>query len=374
MVKKRWMSMMAIVLGLGGLGAAPALSHIPTAPPLWALAQVGGGKSSGAPTASSLYRSTDGGVDWSPLTSTFTGFSMPTMLTATDGFLSGVQTNGDPYYESTGDGGVSWSRTKTKDLATLGFLNASQGWRSMTNMPIQGKVQWRLLTTNNGGRTWTPVLTRFLPEVSVTSAPFFISPTVGWILDIIGPQWNVFRTTNGGHSFTRLTAQTLGGAGESPVGITFTTKSRGWTLVESIGAGGAGLNALLTTNDGGVHWTTDTGLPKVPTVEHFDFLNATEGFVLTPMKTVSTREGFTPYGTDLYVTTNGGKTWSLRYQSPGQTLRNIVFVNANLAYATSLHSLLESTNGGRAWRVVYRNAGITFQALESTNRISRLSQ
>lgn len=373
MASKRWMGMIAMMLGLGGLGAAPAVSRVATAPPLWALAEASG-QSSGAPPTASLYRSTDGGVDWSPVISNFTGFSLPAMLTAKDGFLSGVQTNDVPYYASTGDGGVSWARTKAKDLATLGFLNASQGWRSMTNMPIQGKVQWRLLTTNNGGRTWIPVLTRSLPEVSVTSAPFFISPKVGWILDIIGPQWNVFRTTNGGRSFTRLTAKTLGGAGVSPVGITFTTKSRGWTLVESIGAGGAGLNELLTTNDGGATWTADTGLPKVPTVEHFDFLNAADGFVLSPMKTVSTRQGFTPYGTRLYVTANGGQTWSLRYQSPVRTLRNIVFVNANLAYATSLHNVLESTNGGRAWTVVYRNAHLSFQALESTNSISRLSQ
>ncbi len=373
MVKNRWMGIIAGILGLGGLGAAPAVSRIATIPSLWALAETRR-HSPGAPIAPSLYRSTDGGVDWSQLSSHFTGFNPPVMLTAKDGFSSGSQANGDLYYQSTRNGGVTWARTKTQDLAMIGFLNGREGWRSMTNMPVQGKVQWRILATNNGGQTWTPVLARSLPEISVTSAPFFLSHTVGWILDIIGSQWNVLKTTNGGRSFTRLTAKTLGGAGVSPVGVTFTTASRGWMLVESTGAGGAGLNELMTTKDGGVRWNAETGLPKVPTVEDFDFLNAAQGFVLTPMTAVSTRAGFTPHGTRLYGTADGGRTWTLRYQSSARTLRNILFINATLAYATGLHSVLESTNGGRAWKVVYRNLDLSFQALESTNRISRLSQ
>lgn len=370
MGKKRWMGMIAIVLGLGGLAAAPAPSKTLAGPPLWALAE----PSSAASAEPSLYRSIDGGLHWSRLSAGFSGFGAPVMLTGKDGFASGVQANGTSYYESTQNGGVSWSRTNTRDVAMLGFLNSLRGWRSMTNAPATGPVQWRLLTTDNGGATWTKISTRSLPQLSVTSAPFFISPKVGWILDIIGPEWNVFKTTNGGRSFTRLTSHGLGGAGVSPVGVTFTTDRRGWTLVDSIGAGGAGLNELLTTNDGGRRWTADTGLPKVPTVEHFDFLDTEQGFVLTPVRTVSGRDGFVPHGTRLYQTADGGKIWTLRYQSSRKTLTDVAFITAKVAYATGRHGVLESYDGGRTWKLVYRNPDLTFLSLWSTNRVSRLSQ
>jgi hypothetical protein len=297
------------------------------------------------------------------------------MLSPKIGWTSGQTSQGVLYFGKTVDGGAQWSHyTNSKDLVGIGFLNRNLGWRSMTSLPPSGDVAWKVYFTANGGGRWKKVFSAKLPSTSVTSAPFFLNRRRGWILNIAGPEWYVMETTNGGKNFRRVSQHVLGGAGVTPIGVTFLTPSRGWTLVASTGAGAGGINFLMTTTDGGARWAEVRNLPKLPTVEQFGFTSVESGWVLAPVREKPGRSQITPIGTALYKTTDGGRSWSRVYDSASRTMTNLVFVGPKLGYAAADHAILKTDNGGRDWTVVYVNPKITFETMWSLNRYSRFSQ
>lgn len=297
------------------------------------------------------------------------------MLTADVGWAAEQIESGDLYFIKTSDGGKDWTRYfGSQDLAAIGFLNASDGWRSMTDLPNYEKVLWKLYRTSDGGQHWTFVLQSRLAENTATSAPFFLNSQKGFVLDIVGPEWYVLATNNGGKSFRRLTKQPLGGAGVSPIGVTFTTPQRGWTLVASTGAGAGGLNFLRTSTNGGKSWRERTELTTLATAEQFDSLSAKKGYVLAPIRAITGQSAITPVGTKLYQTINGGRSSRLIDQSEGPTLTNLVFVSRRKGFATAGSRLFETQDGGQRWHFIYRNPGLDFQSIRSLNRLSRLSQ
>jgi len=364
------------VLGTAGLGGMALLARPPERPaPLWATAIAERDQDRTDPVLASLYESVDGGRHWTRRLNVFTALYPPAMLSDTLGWASGQTEGGTLYFAKTVNGGGHWTRyLASKEITGIGFLNARDGWRSMTNFPTSGQVVWTVYATVDGGKHWRRLLQSHLAANAVTSAPFFLTSKLGFILEIVGGAWYVLGTQNGGRTFHRLTQHALGGAGVSPIGVTFTTPKRGWSVVASTGAGAGGLNFLMTSTNGGQTWSERTGLPKLASVEQVDFVSAQDGYVLAPVRLRSERVSLIPTGTLLYHTTNGGQSWTLTAKMAKTTLTDLVFVSPGHGFASDGSMIVQTEDGGLRWQPIYRNRRLIFQSLWSLNQVSRLSQ
>jgi photosystem II stability/assembly factor-like uncharacterized protein len=111
----------------------------------------------------------------------------------------------------------------------------------------------------------------------------------------------LFRTTNGGASWTLISRTTLGnptpeaGVGDLPNGngvtqILFVDATHGW-----MGLNSPGVN-LFRSQDGGVTWTPVPVIPTAVPVTSLSFTDAMHGTVVTPEGT--------------WTTSDGGVTWT----------------------------------------------------------------
>lgn len=343
-----------------------------SAPPLWVL---GASHSQSAETSAPerLLESRDGGVHWTVLQKRLSVFAPPVMVTAEKGFVSGIGGNG-VYYAETHDGGARWIRTPSNNVPAFGFLNRRIGWLSLTKNPAKnGPTRWMLMATTDGGQSWVKRTSQILSGVSTTSSPFFLTSRLGWILDESGASWTVWRTSDGGRQFRRVSRR-LGGSGVAPVGVTFTSRMRGWILATATAGGAEAVNYLLTSSDGGAHWRKLPSLAKLPTVEHLDFVTPQDGWILAPMTVREKNASTTGVGTRLLRTVDGGRTWQPVYATMSRTFSDVVFLSPRVGYATAGGDVLKTRNGGASWTVVFHAGLLRLTTIWSLNRYSRESQ
>ncbi len=130
----------------------------------------------------------------------------------------------------------------------------------------------------------------------------------------------------------------------------------------------------MTSTNGGQTWSENTALPKLATVEPFDFLTANDGYVLAPVRTISGRSAVTPVGTRLHQTTDGGVSWRRVDQSQSMTLTNLVFLTSFKGLAVEGSRVFETEDGGRRLHWIAQEPDLDFHSLWSLNQILRLSQ
>jgi photosystem II stability/assembly factor-like uncharacterized protein len=103
------------------------------------------------------------------------------------------------------------------------------------------------------------------------------------------PESVVYSTTDGGASWRpgpSLPAQAYD--------VFFIDKSHGWTVDLKAN------NSLLSTSDGGLHWSTVAPIPSTQGVTGFQFVTTGIGWA----------SGSEPAGNTLIKTTDGGRTWT----------------------------------------------------------------
>lgn len=232
-------------------------------------------------------------------------------------------------------------------LAAVQFVSATQGW-------VAGAG--RVLTTGDAGHTWTTQYTgpAKLYQVDFTDAAH------GWAVGTNA----LLRTTDGGATWTQLSEPACGTPVES---VHFVTPDLGYAVaggaqVWMSGGVPAAVNGgeLLTTTDGGSHWTRVAGAPAQ--AQTVCFSSQQNGFVGTPGK--------------VWHTTDGGKTWTAAFTEPGAgpgvrqsapdtTVLECAGGNAAwvlfLGYGAALsHSpyLAYATQDARNWRVLFEESYI----------------
>ncbi len=229
-----------------------------------------------------VLKTTNGGIAWNPTTPpTVNELFRLHMLTNTAGFVfekSGVRWE-------TADGGATWlssvSSLKnilgTANLTDISFNDSDHGiavtdagtiystndggllWAAMNNIRTvdQNKVisvnglrlsigkDGSLIKSSDLGATWKEIPNNLKKELKTL---YFSSTSIGWVLDVDG---NIFKTTNGGTTFTAET---------TPVGqftdMYFTSASHGYaaTAAGQLSAyNGSSWNALTTGNISGIN-------------------------------------------------------------------------------------------------------------------------
>jgi photosystem II stability/assembly factor-like uncharacterized protein len=281
-------------------------------------------------SSSAVYQSADGGLSWTPL-----GLDLPaglglaaiTFIGDQDGFLLGVYgaNYGSPAVETfslwrTSDAGVTWTPvtavpTPTKggaiptDCFTLGmgWSTPSTGWITGA-CPVGTPTEDQLLATHDGGRTWTPQPLPSPPGSAVDGLfpPQFSDSQDGVMAGVVGSGLPAYVTHDGGSTW-RWEDGALPSPGTLVTINNFPVASTTSGVMVALLTDGA----IAETSDGGQTWSSAGQHPEVSGqargMANIDFVDATHGFI-------SLSSGA------LYSTSDGGRTIRLVYQSPAEPL------------------------------------------------------
>lgn len=270
---------------------------------------------------------------------------------------------------STADGGATWrlagsfpvSGFSPDLVGSLDFVDPTHGWFSeIENGPrITGTALYR---TVDSGVRWTRVATvgaegppaaapaSPAPSSCVQMTATFINRTTGWLTGscAIGPP-PLYVSHDGGQSWAAQPLAPIAGGlfGESSFPPSFTSPADGTLLTEDIGAQPVSTGVFATT-DGGRSWSLRYSTGGVPF--GLDFLDARRGYLV--MQSVD-GDSADP---DLYSTADGGASWSMVNAFPfsGVSLDFLTltrgWVSIDLSQFSAGASYLVSTrDGGRSW-------------------------
>jgi len=226
----------------------------------------------------------------------------------------------------TRDGGRTWKQNDKillPYLRQIKFFDAKHGWAigQPSAMFASG-----LFTTEDGGRSWTPVATAAGGESWL--AGDFVDASSGALAGARG----ALAVT--GHRGLRL-ARDLDVGLRSWRRLRLDSANHGWV------AGEGGL--VFETNDRGRSWQAPAGGLPAGIREHFDF------GAIDARKEHCWVAG-TP-GTRVLHTADGGRTWELQPTPSTVPIRDLTFVDTQHGWAVGdLGTVLATRDGGRTWK------------------------
>ena len=251
------------------------------------------------------------------------------------------------------------------------FVNSLTGWAGGYANNDPNPDYGVLLRTTNGGATWAWVNLGWTTTFSIKH--FFLNENTGWAWISTGL---IKKTTDGGNSWIDqsfgggslnsivfLNSQTGYATGTSAGGFlrkttdggtTWLTISSGsvyWNKIkfinEQTGWVSANDHYFAKTIDGGVSWTQQLFENNLD----FFFLNSQTGWVTIP--------GITSTPAVIKKTTDGGSSWnSMTFPSTTNTSpHSIKFFDQNTGWCAANKGMYISTNGGASWVIQYQSIG-----------------
>jgi photosystem II stability/assembly factor-like uncharacterized protein len=239
-----------------------------------------------------ILKSTNGGSSWSKIWTPPDGFTVSDLVMASSSVAYVV---GSKYVEAddpdasgdvnviyvTSDGGAHWTDKSNAlgkgDLFRVVATDAHHAWAVGEYMQI--------FATIDGGTTWTKQNGTADNDGRFESL-FFLNSQTGWAAGAeFSPGFKgvVFRTTNGGQTWTRTAVST----GSKLSAIGFSDAKHGWTA-------GYEADKFYKTTDGGATWkSVKFSLGGTPHM--FGFTTTSKGWFVCG---------------GLWQTVNGGKTWT----------------------------------------------------------------
>jgi photosystem II stability/assembly factor-like uncharacterized protein len=180
-----------------------------------------------------LFRTNDGGASWKTLDTGTT--ARPSQLAAPS--TTTVILVGPTGLRRSTDSGDTFSTVTDRDVVKA-KLNAID--RAGSALFVSGRRD--LLRSTDRGKTWTP-----LHKPGRASLVDFVDAKTGYFQAEGGALW---RTSNGGKKWKRL----FGVGTERAYGMAFSSKSKGYLVIDSFGDVGQRAGFLLHTTDGGATW------------------------------------------------------------------------------------------------------------------------
>ena len=251
-------------------GRSTAVAGVASQPMVFYFGGTGGG----------VWKTTDGGINWEPITdgSVFgTGSVGAIGLSDSDpntiyvgmgeSPIRGNVSHGDGVYKST-DGGKTWNHIGLEDTRQISRIRVNPKNPDIVYVAAQGHVwapnqQRGVFRSKDGGKTWEKVLYR---SDKAGACDLIIDPTnprvlyAGlwevyrrpWTLESGGPGSGIFKSTDGGDTWTEITRNQ--GLPKGTIGIVGITVSpanpdRLWTIVEAEDGG------VFRSDNGGKTWT-----------------------------------------------------------------------------------------------------------------------
>jgi photosystem II stability/assembly factor-like uncharacterized protein len=251
-------------------GRSTAVTGVASQPMVFYFGGTGGG----------VWKTTDGGINWEPISdgSVFgTGSVGAIGLSDSDANtiyvgmgespIRGNVSHGDGVYKST-DGGKTWKHIGLEDTRQISRIRVNPKNPDIVYVAAQGHVwapnqQRGVFRSKDGGKTWEKVLFR---NDKAGACDLIIDPTnpnvlyagfwevyrKPWTLESGGPGSGIFKSTDGGDTWTEITRNP--GLPKGMIGIVGVTVSpanpdRLWAIVEAEDGG------VFRSDNGGKTWT-----------------------------------------------------------------------------------------------------------------------
>ena len=228
---------------------------------------------------------------------------------------------------ATADGGVSWNRMGTivvplppePEYESLDFVDAEHGWWSLMPGGSGETSHLYLYRTSDGGAHWSEVArapgtaagsggpaTATIPGGCDTNGVVFVNATTGWLTGTCGDLDDYFYVSHDGGA--TWTGQALPRTGSTGIPVTtpprFSSPSDGVMVAEIVGSIFQSAFLYVTT-DGGSTWTVH---PTPANQEQsVDFVDPDDGWLLM----LNQEEVANGVGESvLYATHDGGRSWA----------------------------------------------------------------
>lgn len=211
----------------------------------------------------------------------------------------------------TSNGGATWTSVAsgtTQHLISVVLNNSA--------LYIAG-TEGSVLKSVNSGLTWT---TLTVDNSAILKAIYFTNATTGYV----GCEWGrIYKTTNGGSSWTQQTTGLEGLSGDYQlVGMYFTDANSGVVVG---GNSQTGDGVILRTVNGGTTWSSQFLANNY--MGSVDFLNSTTGFISGGSIASNT--------STILKTTDGGATWNVQSSSSSRQV-GAAFPSQNAGYTCGL--------------------------------------
>ncbi|MGH9585301.1 MAG: WD40/YVTN/BNR-like repeat-containing protein, partial [Bryobacteraceae bacterium] len=268
---------------------------------------------------------------------------------------------GDGVYKST-DGGNTWKNVGLKDTRQISRIvinprDPNQVFIAALGHAYGPNEERGVFRSNNGGRTWRKVLYRgpnagaadlaiASDEPNVLFAAMWDAHRVPWSVyaPVNGPNSGLFRSHDGGNSWTQMSGNGLPPAPWGRVGVAIAPGTHGRRVYAIIQAKDSG---LYRSDDGGTNWTLANHDPRITTrAWYFNCI------------TVDPNDPDIVYVPNVafYRLSGGGKNLSIVRGAPGGDDYHQVWIDP----ANSLHMVLGTDqgttvtlNGGKTWSTWY---------------------
>lgn len=276
----------------------------------------------------------------------------------------------------TNNGGTSWTvapvwsssvnpsvgDTNTYVMANIDGINATTAW--VAAYEKGPGAQGGIFRTTDGGATWTDMTAAgmYTNAASFCNYVFFLTPSVGITAGDPHPGNNneheIWRTTDGGNTWSLVPGANIPNPVSGEYGYVNVYEKHGTT------------HAWLGTNRGRVYRTTDAGLTwsvstvnASNTINDIAFTDANNGIVVTFVGTTTT--------STIYRTSDGGATWTLvtgATSDPNYGRNDICAIKGTSWYAscgagTGNQLLSFSMDGGATWNN-WGSTGIQYLAMD----------
>jgi photosystem II stability/assembly factor-like uncharacterized protein len=348
-------------------GRTRALAGVPSQPATFYLGAVNGG----------VWKTTDAGATWHSLWDNQSSGSIGTIAVSLSdpetvyvGSGEGLQrpdlSTGDGVYKST-DGGQTWTHLGLSDGQQIGQIaidpkDADRVFVAVTGHPYGPNGERGLFRTTDGGKTWKKVLSvndkTGASEVQIDPqnprivfAGMWQRQEAPWENGAwIGADGGLFRSTDGGDNWTKLTGHGLpDDILQVQMTISPTDSKRIYAAVATV----RGTVGLFRSDDEGVNWVHAPDNDSRP--------EARIGGGDVPVPVVDPKDPDTVYVASVvtWKSTDKGKTWTGLRGAPGGDDYQNIFINPNNTKIIALASdqgVIISQNGGETWTQWYNQA------------------
>jgi photosystem II stability/assembly factor-like uncharacterized protein len=302
-----------------------------------------------AAASGGIWKTTDGGNLWLPLTDELSNLnhgcvtldpSNPETVYVGTGEYT-TQSSGDGLFRSL-DGGYTWTRIATTSQVGTTCSRVIVDPANPLRIHVTGNSGYARST--DGGSTWTT-------QLSGSASDLAVNPDNPQIIYVARHSDGIYRSTNGGDSFTQLTS----GLPSSDVRriILAIAPSNPSVLYTAIINGSSGLRGLYRTANGGDTWSVKPNTPNFPSPQ--GWYDACIQVDPTDEDVVYAGGVFPSYAeAGVIKTTNGGDSWDdITIGVMGGQLHPdmhaIAFGSDGTVWIGNDGGVWKSTNGGQSW-------------------------